>query len=496
METKRVELKKEIKIIFSIFLLVALCYILLPITILNNEFTHDNFSTLKTIMLVGIGICVFFFIKDYYEKKLNYKKFILYLFLMSSILKIGYGIYTNIWTRQHDVGNFGEDGHLGYIWTIFQNFKLPSTNNYQFYQPPLHHIISALFIMPISIWIKDPIILANSIRILTTFYSCITLYYMYRLLKELNLSKIVVLIAFAVLAFHPTFILLSPSINNDGLALLFYILGLYYTVKWYKIPSIKNIIFIALFIGLGMMCKLSVATLTPITAVIFLIKWIKEIKNHRWKPLLFQFLLFAILCIPLGMFFPLRNYFLFNQPIGYVWNVTNMELYTGNYNLFERFIFAPFSQLIGNFYCNVGTDYNIPIYLFKSSIFGEYSFYGGFLFALFLMIFNFFLILISTFGFVISLKKKARSSYGFAKMLLIAIYVIQIGMFLKFNLDYPFGCTMDFRYVIPILLPAALFVGIAYEKSLKNSNTPLKYFINVSLLGFIFSTIAFYCTCI
>ena len=36
-----------------------------------------------------------------------------------------------------------ETGHLAYIETIYQTGKLPTSNSWQFYQQPLHHIIAA-----------------------------------------------------------------------------------------------------------------------------------------------------------------------------------------------------------------------------------------------------------------------------------------------------------------------------------------------------------------
>ena len=47
--------------------------------------------------------------------------------------------------NQHDVESLQSSGHLSYIYTIF-NGALPQTNDWQFSHPPLHHIISALFV--------------------------------------------------------------------------------------------------------------------------------------------------------------------------------------------------------------------------------------------------------------------------------------------------------------------------------------------------------------
>ena len=80
----------------------------------------------------------------YKRNELTFEKIILLLFLSGLILRLGYGTYTYVYTRQHDLGRDENDvGHVGYIANIYYYFKLPSNNAYQFYHPPLHHIIAA-----------------------------------------------------------------------------------------------------------------------------------------------------------------------------------------------------------------------------------------------------------------------------------------------------------------------------------------------------------------
>ncbi|CAG9701839.1 hypothetical protein CNEO_10310 [Clostridium neonatale] len=43
---------------------------------------------------------------------------------------------------QHDVNL--KCGHMEYIKYIVSNNSLPEVNTYQFYHPPLHHIIAAI----------------------------------------------------------------------------------------------------------------------------------------------------------------------------------------------------------------------------------------------------------------------------------------------------------------------------------------------------------------
>ena len=77
------------------------------------------------------------------------------------------------------------------------------------------------------------------------------------LCREMKLSLRATAIAVAVAALHPTFFILSASVNNDPLMLLFFLVAILYTIRWYRRPAMKNILMIALAIGLAMMTKLS-----------------------------------------------------------------------------------------------------------------------------------------------------------------------------------------------------------------------------------------------
>ena len=115
-------------------------------------------------------------------------------------------------------GNFG---HISYYNKIYQTGKLPNDNNGQFYHPPLNYIIGAGFFK-----IQEKIGIENSqakenLQILTLIYSSVILITLCLILNKLNIKKIYKLIILLVMAVHPTFIILSGSVNNDCLSIMF-----------------------------------------------------------------------------------------------------------------------------------------------------------------------------------------------------------------------------------------------------------------------------------
>ena len=106
---------------------------------------------------------------------------------------------------------------------------------------------------------------------------------MYRLLRELSFQGLSLLLPLAVFCLHPYMIFLAGSINNDMLSILFMLLTMLYTLRWSQKPCFKNIVILALSIGLGMSTKLSVAYLAPATALVFLWKLLHT-PDHVWQP--------------------------------------------------------------------------------------------------------------------------------------------------------------------------------------------------------------------
>ena len=68
-----------------------------------------------------------------------------------------------------------------------------------------------------------------------------------------------------------------------------------------------------------------------------------------------------------------------------------------------------------------------------------------------------------------------------------------------FYLKMPYGCTMDFRYIMPIISAIALTLGYALralEKTEGNGAVVLQRLLTLSVIGFLTVSTLFYCVCI
>ena len=44
-------------------------------------------------------------------------------------------------------------------------------------------------------------------------------------------------------------------------------------------------------------------------------------------------------------------------------------------------------------------------------------------------------------------------------------WLVLMGSYIHFNIQYPFGCTMDFRYVVPAALIGAVFLAKWWDQA-------------------------------
>ena len=398
----------------------------------------------------------------------KYKKAIIIIVILALIVRLIYVIETPYTEKQHDLD-------LSYILTIYQTGHLPQSNEGQYYHPPLHQIICAMFLTLESPFIEDIEIAAESLQFVTLIYSMIMLYVIYNIAKEMKLKEKYILFIMFVAAFHPTLIILSGSINNDNLCTLLMMWSILKLIKWYKNSSIKNTVLLAIVTGLAVMTKTNGGIVAIPIIYVFILKLYEEIKKSENRKKILKkyvtlFFIFGIISLPIGLWYNIRNYILFEQPILYVLNPDNPDLYVGNYTLLQRF--SLFSKEIFQVYCNAFEDYNIPTYLLKCSLFGEFIWKQSKLTNVYYTIAIIFNIIYSIIALIciiknIIMKNKEDKVY---KNILFLLLITNIMSYILMNLKLPYGCSMDFRYIVPTIFIQTFFICFELENIMKKDS--------------------------
>lgn len=463
------------------------------------------------------------------------------------ILRLSYTLCTPASVRQHDTYNKAVTGHEAYAYTIFSTGKLPTTNDYQFYHPPLNAIFQAGFmhftdtvssfltkIFNLGNYFPDAFLqgkpsyteeyryfLYSSCQCLSFLYSLVTCVSLIKLLRLFDVKgKTLIALSFFIV-FFPRHIQFSAQLNNDALSYALSSLALYFTVKWWKKGKrFSDIIACALCVGSGMCAKLSSATVCAPIAAVFICEFVRSILKCDGSPslprIITQYVCFLTICAPIGLWFQVYAKIRFDQNFGFVFSNLNSKLYTGDHSVFGRFFIAfDLKEYFGWLWCEpFEGQYNLFNYCLRSALFGEFS-YGVASDVPYTVVVCTFAIaaLVTALASAISLfgceiisvgqKIKHREKYSddhFELTLFTVVLTLsQILSEVYFYVKMPYGCTMDFRYIMP-LIPAIALCLVLTGKRLKTCGIPkfeklYSFAWNSTLSSVCFSAI-FYLVCI
>lgn len=430
----------------------------------TSKFVNKQFFF---ILVLGV-ILILVWMKQY-----TMNNFIRLIIAGGIFMRIFYMLQTYYTVRSHDLGTVTLDGagHASYIYTIFMTGKLPEYNVWQFYHPPLFHWLAAKVLEVFQyLYPTDEIqFLFQCTKIVSCFASCATLLIIKQICDELKMSQKVKIIVLSLMAFYPNYYLLAGRVNNDSLVIMFIMMIVLFTIRWYYNQTIWNIIGIALGFGLGMMTKMNASTMAILVGPLFLYVFYKKVKERKYMPYIKQYVVFALISFPIGLWYPIRNYYLFKQPLQYVMPIgPESFLSRVDYSWTERFL-PTFKNVFDPIYTQVATDYSLPLYLVKSSMFGEFSFQDVDFAAKLLLKINVILILLSIVAMIyILINKKEKNK--FLKWGMFSFWALLVVTYISFNVSYPSSCTMDYRYIVPTSFVGSVFIGLAFERFWKGNS--------------------------
>lgn len=477
---KSKKINNSIKAIaFGISLLVI--YVLVYLLNLENGVQGIMLILITSMaLIVGYNLC----------QKFDSNMLVNYIIMIGFVMRIGYMLYTPFTLRQHDLGGLSidSDGHAAYILNILAR-HLPMSNQGQFYHPPLYHILSGItiFVLKPILHLTNEIDIMNCARLVSCFLSCITLYCVKSLCDELNIKKPIPL---ALVAFLPNFYLMGGRVNNDAMAMFFMTMILLYSIRWYKDQNKKNTLILALSFGLGMMSKMSVALFALPTGFMMIYVLAKSVKSPKLLKTLKSLFLFGAVSVPLGLAYPIRNMVLFHQPFTYVLNVSDAGFASENYSYLQRFLTFPITKMFSPVYNDAYKDYNLWMYLLKGGLFGEFQFHIVAAIPIILLFIYAIIVMLMVISAVHSVKDKDRS----INYLVLSAVVLMVS-YIVFNIKYPYGCTMDFRYIAPVFVISSLLFGRFLDLNKENKFSKLIYCISsVTVLTYSVLSIYMFCT--
>ncbi len=438
--------------------------------------TRREYGVLVILLMIAVVMGAV-----YIHKRTKKDGILIGTLITAFIIRFFYIMYTPTWERQHDVIGFNNGkgiGQAALIEWLAENVKLPDFDprtRWGFFQPLLHHIISAA-------WLKINLVIGvnydkacENIQILTLIYSMIFVFFGIRLLREMKLSGMPFRAAAFLIALHPSFILMAGSVNNDMLCLTLLIMSVFYAICWYNDSTYGNIVKTAFCIGGAMMAKLSGFLAAPAIAFLFLMKLIRSGKKEAFGYLK-QFVLFGCISFPIGLFFPIRNLILFGVPLMYMPEVGEP---VGDHSIISRIfdvrVTSPYSSMVKN--GNTFDEFNVPVAMIKTSLTGEYDLgaVNRYItpFAWILFITGSVLAVVAFLATILYTRRpcKKMNNKGIndkellfqdpvIRIFWLILYATGLIFYLRLAFSVPNFSSEDFRYVAYLIVPESLYIGL------------------------------------
>lgn len=476
------------------FLLFCAIFIIFNINYSVRGGIFGSYSRFSMLFAIIIMILLWIILMPRYCLE-NWLKLIL---TCGIFMRVSYMLQTAYNVRVHDLGSISltHSGHASYIYWLYKVGDLPATNQGQFYNPPFYHWLCAQVLKIFQCFHKqdDIVVLFQSTKLVSCFASCVTLIVIYKICNNLNIPDRSKPLIIGLMAFYPNFYLMAGRVNNDSLAFLFIMMIILFGVRWYHTRDYLNMIGLALSFGFGIMTKINVAVMAVLVAPLFVVVLIRNIREKKGYHI-GQFITFSVISLPMALWYPVRNLLVFKQPLNYVYKLQESSMYyRGNVSFIKRFLPVQWKRLFYPVYNDVDKDFNIPNYIIKSSLFGEFSFENVDE-AKVLIGVNIALIIISlvSMGYMIYYFRKTRKQMVIGMFLLwLTLLVSYVG----FNITYPFSTTMDYRYIGPTSFIGVFFLGLTFHVLWEKDTVPARvcsFFIAGLSVVFVILSVAIYC---
>ena len=394
----------------------------------------------------------------------------------------------DVWSSS-GYGHYGITMHIYKTFSLPELAKGGIENSYQMYHPKFSHYSYAIIMHINSIFFNGSPdwALYQSVRIFSLTISIATLIVSYLIMKELSKDTRVHFIGTIFVSLSPIMIRLSAMSNNDPMLFLFVTISIYFLIRFIKNQNYKNIIGLALGISLAMASKLSGALIAVPTAIVFIIFFIKFLIQKQYKKVLL-FVVFVLICFPIALYWPIYNMINYDQPLTFVFSNLNHKLAvpeTASY--FSRFLIFDLKEYFSTVFMQLwsNNDYPQTINLYssmiKSSIFGEFRYDGLSMYiSAVLLVVNFAFVLgIFFIGAYFVIKSISKRNYTLLTVIVgpIALYLIIVLLM---------GDNIFYKILGAVIILLCLFFVVRQFKNIKNNILNFKYEMLFGLITLIF----------
>ena len=480
-------------IILAVALLTAL---------LQTLFAMSVPVTIALLVVMALTLLVFLFFT--FKGKITDENRILLMIFLGMLLRAHFVLTHDIYTLQNDTGTFtgaGTDqiniGHLGYIEYLYKFGKFPDFDPYEvfgYFHPPVHHILEALWLTVQRFIGVNELAAFENLQILTLIYSGLCMLVMLHILDECGVKKELLTYGMILFCFYPRMMVLAGSVNNDILALLLLMTTIWRVLVWIRNKTYGNAALMALSLGFSMITKLNTAICAFSIGLVLLVYLIGVIRDGNLvaiRKTIWQYVVFAVISIPIGLSYILRNLILFGKKPGLPTQGEGSPMYFGDYPIWSIIGVPAFSDLHIEFpFHPISGDawHNAWVILFQTGLFAEgYPAEIGsvlLIFAQVAYVASIVLAIVTSAVFLVGYGVKMAKDLN--RLFLLTTYVFMLLSFMLYMIKYPYTCSGDFRYMAATLVFTSLGFVLAQEKR------GLKLIVNILMCLTIVGSAALY----
>jgi 4-amino-4-deoxy-L-arabinose transferase-like glycosyltransferase len=435
-------------------------------------------------LVKGIGNIVFYLLSFsflisilfIFPKKIFLPKRYSFILFIAIVMRIVYLSATDFDTRAHDTY-----AHLEYIQHFVKNWSLPNVDQAKgsaFFHPPLYYFSSALIYSGISLLTDNNTgYIYFSLQIFSLLASIgfvffgiqeTRLIFAYFIKKDsLLLQKILPWICCLLIALWPSGILHSVRIGNDPLFYFLFAAASYSWTSLYLRGKSKYLLMATFFTAFAILTKVNAIFLLPVVIILFLSKAIAGKFSFSKENLKGGLLASLAIMIALGFAtYPgIKLKFSGERETFYVSNINNVSSALRVRNNLENILWLDVKTFVNKPFTSPWEDeygrQHFPNYLGKTALFGEWQYKGIVLhnIAVAISIIALLMVAIS----IISLFKMPLNNIG------ILLPVLCTSLFLLCGITYmrvTFPVNIDFRYILPIIVPFSIFYNYGINLSL------------------------------
>lgn len=381
------------------------------------------------------------------------------ILFLALIVLLMYWSVTPWETRAYDVGL--PDGHFGYVSWLADTLAIPAPNaGWTFFHPPLYYILGALALRTADLLGAAR---AETLQLLSLGFWLVFLSASAASLRIcLRGKEVQLLIATAAIALWPSGIIHGIRISNDLPAYACAALAAYFMLCWWKSRRRSALV------GMSLCCVLAVLFKTSVIAIIAaggtMLGWRVLFPGREGRRVaLGRCLFFASACLA-GLAVSLANnifYYLRGQLSG--WMVGNTSGLNPGLRVpadIKAFIPLDIPTFLTTPWTGAWNDtegrLNFWNYLLRNSLSGEFNFDGPVQRVIALGWGVMLLLLcVLTLWQLARMPKSGTTAYRQRPLLLLAFF--WLASLIALRIQAPFSCSNDFRYIVPILLPAIVF---------------------------------------